>query len=300
MSDLPVPFVGADAGDPQPLPLIVAARWKFPLQYHLIEGVYWFAVQDWIRGLTSGANPTTIWADIQRRGEQTLDSIQPLPYVATDGKTYRRDYTDDKGLYDIAAHLRATKARPALGEIKDFLAKAGVFVDRLRRDPDAAADVSTAVLQRHEADWKRLGRGDDWVEARVKGIFSRKAFVSALKAAIIDMFGAERDVFWRSTETLYKGLWQRTTAQLREDLGITTKAELRDHFGKYALIYTGLAEQIIADKLGEVETVTFATALEIIWQIAHMIYSQARQTAEVLGIDLVTNKPLLKSGKPQK
>ena len=45
--------------DSRPLPLIVAEKWNFRLQYYLIESVAWYAIQDWIVGLTGS---TTIKA----------------------------------------------------------------------------------------------------------------------------------------------------------------------------------------------------------------------------------------------
>lgn len=96
-----------------------------------------------------------------------------------------------------------------------------------------------------------------------------------------------------ATEKLYKGLWDRTTAQLRGDLEINNKANPRDHFGKYALIYTRLAEEVATEKLGQAETVPMAVAMEIVWAVAKMIGKQAREVSESLGYDLVTERPLL-------
>src|SRR5262245_578353 len=102
-----------------PLPLIVAQKWSFPLAHHETDEGYFYAVQDWIRGLAGDTNIKFIWAQAKK---QRLISNQPLPYVASDGKTYQRDFTNDKGLYLIAQYLRVTKARPVLDEIKRFLA----------------------------------------------------------------------------------------------------------------------------------------------------------------------------------
>lgn len=45
-------------------------------------------------------------ADLRRRHFETLASCQPLPYLATDGKTYPRDYADAVTLYEITGHLK--------------------------------------------------------------------------------------------------------------------------------------------------------------------------------------------------
>ena len=56
-------------------------------------------------------------------------------------------------------------------------------------------------------------------------------------------------MYAKTTDRLYKGLWDRTTAQLRLDLEITPKQNPRDYFGKYALMYTRLAEELSTDRL---------------------------------------------------
>jgi hypothetical protein len=104
-------------------------------------------------------------------------------------------------------------------------------------------------------------------------------------------------IYAEATEKVYKGLWQRTTAQLRGELKINQRENLRDHFGKYALIYTGLVEQIATDKLGFAETVSETMAMEIVWSAAKLISIQAKATSEALGYDLVTEKPLLPKNK---
>jgi len=93
---------------------------------------------------------------------------------------------------------------------------------------------------------------------------------------------------------------QRTTAQLRGDLNLEKKANLRDNFGKYALIYTRLAEELATEKLGEADVVPMSVAMEIVWEVAKMIGRQASEVSQSLGYDLVTERPLLSIQKGKK
>ena len=145
-------------------------------------------------------------------------------------------------------------------------------------------------FDRAVAEYKAQGKDDSWIKVRVEGIITRNQFVEALKAAVLD---APPTIYAEATERVYRGLWQRTTAQLRGELKLKPKDNLRDHFGKYALIYTGLAEQLATDKLGEAELVTLSTGMDIVWAVAKLIQIQAKATSEALGYDLVTEKPLL-------
>ncbi len=179
--------------DDRPLPLIVATKWNFPLAHVEVEDQLFYAVQDWLRGLTGLDNIRRIWSDMQRTDDfsQMYDSIVPLPYIATDGKTYQRDYTTDKGLYFIAQHLRSTKSRPTIAVIKKFLAESGAFVDQIRREPETVV-TSGAINPDKAIDaainaYRAQGKDDRWIQARVEGKIKRHLFTAALNAAVAEV-----------------------------------------------------------------------------------------------------------------
>ncbi|OQY57812.1 MAG: hypothetical protein B6245_15090 [Desulfobacteraceae bacterium 4572_88] len=124
----------------KPLPLIVAHKWDFKLGFHVAEGEHFYAIEDWIAGITeSNARKAQIaWRDFRKRDVSLR--LTSLPHLGPDSKQYQKDHTNDHGLYLIAQNLRVTKNRPALREIKDYLAKAGVFADNLRTNKDGARD----------------------------------------------------------------------------------------------------------------------------------------------------------------
>jgi hypothetical protein len=127
--------------DARPLPIIVAEKWSFKIAHLVLDETYLYSIQDWIKGLTQVKSARSIWADIKRRSDlpELLASIQQLPYTATNGKSYMMDFTTDKGLYLITQHLRAKSNRPVLTSVRKYLAEAGVFVDEIRRNPEAAS-----------------------------------------------------------------------------------------------------------------------------------------------------------------
>ncbi len=110
-------YESLDPDDPTPLPLIVAREWGFALQHHILNDEYWFSILDWIVGITGtdSTKAAKMWWKLQPK---TSTSSRSLPYIASDGKTYNRDFTDDNGLYLIAAHLRVTHKRTVLNDIK--------------------------------------------------------------------------------------------------------------------------------------------------------------------------------------
>jgi len=65
----------SDAADSRPLPEIIAdgnsdpeTGWDaFPLAYHDVKGVRFYAVQDWISGVAQTENPRNFWNMLKKR-----------------------------------------------------------------------------------------------------------------------------------------------------------------------------------------------------------------------------------------
>lgn len=194
-----------------------------------------------------------------REGNETITASNRLKLIAEDGKLRLTDVVNTKEALRILQSIPSPKLEP----LKLWLAQVGT--ERLQETSDPEL-----------------------------GLFRCKEFVEALRNAVLE---APETLFAQTTEKLYKGLWDRTAAQLRHELGITKRDNPRDHFGKYVLTYTKLAEQVATDRLEDAETVIFSVALEIVWKVAKLFHKQAKELSEALGIDLVTEKPLLSEGR---
>lgn len=220
---------------------------------------------------------------LKKEGNETLTNCKRLKLRAADGKQRFTDVVNTEQALRVIQSIPSPKAEP----MKMWLAKVGA--ERLEETEDPEEGIFRS-FDRAINRYREQGKLESWIEARIQGIVTRKNFVEALKAAIIN---ANPNMYAQATEKLYNGLWKRTTAQLRGELNIDKKQNPRDHFGEYALIYTRLAEKLATDKLGEAETVTITAGMDIVWEVAKHISKQARSTSQLLGIDLVTEKPLL-------
>lgn len=225
---------------------------------------------------------------LAKEGNETLRELKRLKMVADDGKRRLTDVVNTEQALRLIQSIPSPKAEP----MKLWLAQVGR--ERLEEIQDPELGLFRS-FDRTIDEYKGQGKPDDWIKARIDGIITRNQFVEALKIAILE---APPTIYAEATEKVYRGLWQRTTAQLRGELKLKPKDNLRDHFGKYALIYTGLAEQLATDKLHEAEIVAESVAMEIVWSVAKLIQKQAKDTSEALGYDLVTEKPLLKRRQP--
>lgn len=220
---------------------------------------------------------------LKKEGNETLTKCKRLKLVADDGKRRLTDVVTTEQALRLIQSIPSPKAEP----LKLWLAQVGAQRLEETEDPELGLFRS---LDRTVEEYQRLGKPENWIALRVEGIVTRKRFVEALKNAVIDELPS---MYAQTTDKLYKGLWDRTTAQLRADLNITPKQNPRDHFGKYALMYTRLAEELSTDRLNNAETVTLHMAMDIVWDAAKLFHKQARELAEAIGQDLVTEKPLL-------
>jgi hypothetical protein len=299
MAQLPVVSDAPSNADDTPLPLLVAKRWNFPLAHIKSDDHILYAIQDWMRGLTGDTDTRYLLAKFKKTGagQQMWSSIQCLPYAAADNKTYRRDFVNDKGLYLIAQYLRVNRERPMLDEIRRFLAAAGAFVDEVRRDPEKLVDgISNPdkLIDVFIAYHRKRGKDDRWVQMRIDSKIKRSQFTATLAEFVRDVLTPRH--YATATDDVYRKLRGRPAAQLKTELGLPSTAILRDHQPTLALYYQGIAEEVCARKLGERQELWWDEARAIIQTVATIIGRQAKETSEMLNMDLATGKPLLTGG----
>jgi hypothetical protein len=247
------------ASDARPLPLIVADKWGFKLAYVDQDGSadnYLYAGQDWYKGLGGGRQG---WSKLKN---QLSISSRQLPYEAADGKTYEIDFLTAADLYMVAMEMRPLKRRPQLDEIREYLRDAGVFADKVRRDPK-------------------------WAAARIEGKIARSAFMEALAAHVVNM---SQQGYGVATNDVYRGLFHRDASQLKADLK-TDKP--REKMSQPALHYLGIAEWACAQHIGEAQELTFVEARAIIQDVAGLVGLQVDELERRFQIDIVTGRKLL-------
>ena len=223
-----------------------------------------------------------------KEGNESLTNCKKLKLLASDGKRYMTDVMSDEQILRLIQSVPSPKAEP----LKLWLAQVGS--ERLEETEDPELGLFRS-LDRASEKYRIQGKSDTWITIRVEGIVTRKRFVEALSSAVLN---APTNMYAQTTDRMYKGLWDRTTAELRSDLNISHKENPRDHFGKYALAYTRLAEELATERLNNLESVPMSIAMEIIWKVAKLFSKQVKELSEEVGYDLVTEKPLLP--KPNK
>jgi len=119
--------------DSTPLPLIVAGKWNFKLKFHLVEGEHFYAIEDWITGITSASarKSQKMWANLKNK--MMFIDVQKFPHIGPDDKVYQKNHTDEDGLKLIAQSLRVTRTRMELADIQTYLVNPSVFKKRQNR-----------------------------------------------------------------------------------------------------------------------------------------------------------------------
>src|SRR5260221_5804986 len=149
--------------DKRPLPEIAAARCGFPLAFHDLDDERYYAVQDWIRGVAKTTDASNFWNSLKRRfrkiGIETSTLCIGLPYRATDGKTYKRDFAQAEFLYQVTQRMEADTG--LRNDVLEFLAKSGVAIDEMRLDPEQAIDAAIEA-------YRRQGKSDAWIHTRLQ------------------------------------------------------------------------------------------------------------------------------------
>ncbi len=220
---------------------------------------------------------------LKKEGSELVTRSKRLKMMSSDGKYYLTDVMNTEQILRLIQSIPSPKVEP----LKMWLA--GVGSERLEEVEDPEMGLFRS-LDRTVDKYRAVGKTDSWIALRVEGIITRKQFTEALKNAVLN---APNSIYYQTTDRMYRGLWERTTDQLRKSLKIAPQENPRDHFGKYALIYTRLAEELAAERLNGFETVTVEMAMNIVWEVAKLFHGQAKQLSESVGYDLVTEKPLL-------
>ena len=94
----------------------------------------------------------------------------------------------------IAQNLRVTKSRPALADIQEYLAKAGVFADNIRTDKDETREkllLKALIAEDPDRAYESMvdhymgeGRDPEWIKRRLIGLVRRQMFTAILKETV--------------------------------------------------------------------------------------------------------------------
>ena len=193
---------------------------------------YFFSVVDVISALTGSNNPRNYWNMLKKRlseeekSELYTKCVQLKMKSSKDGKMYATDTLDTKGILRLIESVPSPKAEP----FKLWLASLGSErIDEVF-NPELAIDRAINY-------YRKKGYVDEWIEARIKGIFNRKKLTDAWKDAGV----TEGYEYAQLTNEIYKE-WSGMTAKEYKNFKGLRKESLRDNMSDLEVALTDLGE----------------------------------------------------------
>lgn len=193
----------------------------------------WFlSIVDVIEAVTETDRPRQYWSDLKTQlseeegFSELYGNIVQLKMPAQDGKMRETDSVNVETLFRIVQSIPSAKAEP----FKRWLAKTGY--ERIQEIQNPEIGVKRAILQ-----WQVQGRSEDWIDARIRSIVTRKDLTDEWKDRGIE--GAE---YGHLTNIISRKTFGLDTAAHKKLKGLKAH-NLRDHMTDLELIFTMLGEK---------------------------------------------------------
>lgn len=191
---------------------------------------YYFSIIDIIKALTDSSRPRKYWNDLKNKlreeGSELSDKIGQLKMKSQDGKFYKTDVLDTKGILRLIQSIPSPKAEP----FKLWLAKLGS--ERIDETFDPSKAINRAITV-----YKAKGFDDAWIEKRLKGILHRNKLTETWKERGIN----ESVEYAILTNEIYK-TWSGMKANEYKAYKGLRKESLRDNMNDLEILLTDIGE----------------------------------------------------------
>ena len=197
---------------------------------------WYFSVVDVIGSLTESNNPRDYWYRVKKRMSEEERSelstfCRQLKLKSTDGKSYKTDVADMKGIFRIIQSVPSPKAEP----FKMWLAEVGK--ERIDEIIDPELTIDRAL-----ESYARKGYSREWINQRLQAIQVRKELTDTWQDHGVKA-GNEYAILTNEISKAWSGM---TTREYKDFKGLK-KENLRDNMSTTELILNMLAETATTD-----------------------------------------------------
>lgn len=196
------------------------------------QNEWYFSIVDVIEAITESDRPRQYWSDLKNQlsdkegFSELYDKIVQLKMPSSDGKKYLTDAVNVETLFRIVQSIPSVKAEP----FKKWLAKVGY--ERIQEIQNPEIGVKRAILQ-----WQIDGRTEDWIDARIRSIVTRKELTNEWKNR-----GIKDQEYGHLTNIISRKTFGVDVAAHKKAKGLKNH-NLRDHMTDLELIFTMLGEK---------------------------------------------------------
>jgi len=250
---------------------------------------WFFSIVDVIEAITETDRPRQYWNDLKRQliekeyFSELSDKIVQLKMRSSDGKMYNTDVVDTETLFRIVQSIPSPKAEI----FKKWLAKIGY--ERIQEFQNPEIAIKRALLT-----YKVKGYSDEWINARIQTIVSRKELTREWAQRGI----TEGIEYALLTDVISKGTFGLHVKEHKEIKGLKHH-NLRDHMSPLELALTMLGETTTAELARNMDAQGFK-ANEKAAGTGGKIAGEARKNIEnQLGRPIVTRNNFLKMSDEQ-
>ncbi len=218
---------------------------KIRTQWNEQEEDWYFSVVDVVGVLTDSPNPRKYWSVLKTRlkkeGSELATNCSQLKLQSADGKYYKQDVLNTKGLLRLIQSIPSPKAEP----FKLWLAQVGT--DRL----DEIADPEKA-MQRGVDFYRMKGYPAEWITQRLLSIKIRKELTDEWKER-----GIEKEADYAILTNELTKAWSGLSVKEYKKLKNLKKENLRGNMTDIELVLNQLAELTTAALSKKEEPQTF-------------------------------------------
>lgn len=179
---------------------------------------------------SAGKDPGAYWRKLKQRlkaeGSEVVTKCHGLKMQAADGKYYKTDALNTKGVLRLIQSIPSPKAEP----FKVWLAQVGA--ERL----DEIADPEKAI-QRGADYYREKGYSDEWINQRLRTIEVRKKLTDEWSAR-----GVETDLEYAILTNDLTKAWSGLSIKDYKALKGLKKESLRDNMTDLELLFNAVAE----------------------------------------------------------
>lgn len=196
------------------------------------ENEWHFSIVDVIEAITETDRPSKYWTNLKskliKKEElyELSNKIRKLKMKASDGKYYSTEVVNVEALFRIVQSIPSKKAEP----FKKWLAKVGY--ERILEIQNPEIGVKRAILQ-----WQIEGRTEDWIDARIRSIVTRKELTNEWKNR-----GVQHKEYGYLTNIISCETFGIDVSTHKKVKGLKNHS-LRDHMTDLELIFTMLGEK---------------------------------------------------------
>lgn len=252
----------------------------------LVDEEWFFSVVDVVAVLTGSADPAAYWRKLKQRltaeGSQVVTICHGLKLPASDGKSYKTDCANVKGMFRIIQSIPSPKAEP----LKQWLAQVGY--DRVLEieNPELAQD-------RMKELYEQKGYSKDWIDKRLRGIAIRQNLTDEWKERGIN---EDRD-FAILTAEISKATFGMTPSAYKAYKGLESPNQnLRDHMNDLELIFTMLGERVTTELSRQEKPDTMPKHKSVAKRGGKVAGNARKETEKELGHSIISSENYLSKG----